>query len=692
MFDGSNTVSATVSSLSIAPASAGTSTGPIANQEEADTDGIQYFIDTNYQPSNSELVLFRTVQHVTIHDIANMQVNPLLDLQRLNGVKCNFRDLSSTSVNNVQDSLAYVIDSSLICAVRKSVFYGLILDESTDISVHKMLAVCIRYVQNGKMATTFLSNIRIQSGTADSIVKAVVALCRSLGLNMKYLVGVGSDGASVMTGRETGVVVRLRNEFSPYLVGIHCLAHRLALASSDAADDVPYVNDFKSHINKLYAYFSTSAVRHSKLEAMHEVMDEPALNLKSSTDIRWLSLNNAIQAIYRTYGSVVNTLAEEGKSTKNALATGLHKYCTTYIFCAFLCLLVDVLNVLTKLCKTLQGRDFLYSYVKPKIALAIGELRGMKEFSGPALKSFQSTCVFLPTEEEPKQAKWQLNPEIGIDLVCTNAMLQKFSSTKLQYLQSLVDNLETRLSAHSESPDGKVLETLSHLTSPPYIITLNADDKKFFVGIVSDWYKGLTVKVEVPSLAAATGTETHEAGNDDNDVKTSKHIPVLTEDGLLTDLNKVQGLVTEYYSTMEACNFLTRILEDHSSDVPNYAAACKLMLCIPVTSVECERAFSLQNRIKTKLRNRLNEQRINVLMKIATGPPTTSFDFATAVRHWRAVTKRRLHFLYRPHKRRGYAQLGQLKKSALRQPRPQQIKRRAIGPPIQPALCKKPKH
>jgi hypothetical protein len=202
MFDGSNTVSATVSSLSIAPASAGTSTGPIANQEEADTDGIQYFIDTNYQPSNSELVLFRTVQHITIHDIANMQVNPLLDLQRLNGVKCNFRDLSSTSVHNVQDSLAYVIDSSLICAVRKSVFYGLILDESTDISVHKMLAVCIRYVQNGKMATTFLSNIRIQSGTADSIVKAVVALCRSLGLNMKYLVGVGSDGASVMTDRE----------------------------------------------------------------------------------------------------------------------------------------------------------------------------------------------------------------------------------------------------------------------------------------------------------------------------------------------------------------------------------------------------------------------------------------------------------------------------------------------------------
>ena len=40
---------------------------------------------------------------------------------------------------------------------------------------------------------------------------------------------------------------------------------------------------------------------------------------------------------------------------------------------------------------------------------------------------------------------------------------------------------------------------------------------------------------------------------------------------------------------------------------------------MPVTSVECERTVSLQNRLKTKLRNRLVEDRVNVLMKLIMG-------------------------------------------------------------------------
>ena len=120
-------------------------------------------------------------------------------------------------------------------------------------------------------------------------------------------------------------------------------------------------------------------------------------------------------------------------------------------------MLVDVLNVLTKLCKTLQTRELLYSYVKPKIAIAFGELSGMKEQSGPALKSFENQCTIAP-RENPIEAKWQLNSGCNIDLSCSGAMLKTFSNIKLQYLQSLVDNLEARLSSQSQSAEAKVLE------------------------------------------------------------------------------------------------------------------------------------------------------------------------------------------------------------------------------------------
>ena len=261
------------------------------------------------------------------------------------------------------------------------------MDESTDIAVHKKLAVCVRYVDDGNMVTKLLTNVKTKSATAASIVSAVRDLCHTFEFHMDKLVGFGSDGASVMTGKGSGVAVRLRRDLPPHLVAV-CLAHRLSLACSAAAGDVRYVADFKSNINKLYAHFSAAANRQAKLEAMYEVLGGPAVKLKSNTDIRWLSLNNAIQAIYRTYRSVVETLNEEAQETKNAKTLGLHSFMTTFMFCTFLCLLVDVLNILTKLCKTMQYRDLLYAYVKPKIALAVGEIKGMKNVSGPLAKGF----------------------------------------------------------------------------------------------------------------------------------------------------------------------------------------------------------------------------------------------------------------------------------------------------------------
>ena len=45
--------------------------------------------------------------------------------------------------------------------------------------------------------------------------------------------GFGSDGASVMTGHDSGVAAVMKCS-NPYLISIHCFAHRLAPTSSQA--------------------------------------------------------------------------------------------------------------------------------------------------------------------------------------------------------------------------------------------------------------------------------------------------------------------------------------------------------------------------------------------------------------------------------------------------------------------------
>ena len=96
-------------------------------------------------------------------------------------------------------------------------------------------------------------------GTAERIEEAIRAYITDKELAFSNLMGFGSDGASVMTGRLTGVGTRLYQS-NPYLVAIHCVAPCLALACSQAGEKVPYGQKFKRALTTLYWFFQASAV------------------------------------------------------------------------------------------------------------------------------------------------------------------------------------------------------------------------------------------------------------------------------------------------------------------------------------------------------------------------------------------------------------------------------------------------
>ena len=85
--------------------------------------------------------------------------------------------------------------------------------------------------------------------------------------------GIGTDGASTMVGCHIGVVVRLKS-ISPCAIGVHCAAHRLNLASSQAGDNVNYVKKFSSILRQLYDFFDNSAVQMAGLEVVQNLLNE----------------------------------------------------------------------------------------------------------------------------------------------------------------------------------------------------------------------------------------------------------------------------------------------------------------------------------------------------------------------------------------------------------------------------------
>ena len=82
--------------------------------------------------------------------------------------------------------------------------------------------------------------------TAEHIEEDIRAYVADKGLALSRLMGFGSDGAAVMTGRLSGVATRLRRS-NPYIIGVHCVAHHLALACSQEGEKVRYVQKFRKH-------------------------------------------------------------------------------------------------------------------------------------------------------------------------------------------------------------------------------------------------------------------------------------------------------------------------------------------------------------------------------------------------------------------------------------------------------------
>ena len=65
------------------------------------------------------------------------------------------------------------------------------------------------------------------------------------------------------------------------------------------------------------------------------------------------------------------------------------------------------------------------------------------------------------------------------------------------------------------------------------------------------------------------------------------------------------------------------------------AKLIEIVLSVPISTSICERGFSAQNVVKTIKRNRLNDESLEGLLRIATnGPPPEKMDHSVAVLGW----------------------------------------------------------
>ena len=124
---------------------------------------------------------------------------------------------------------------------------------------------------------------------------------------------------------------------------MHCVAHRLALAASQASQSIPYLACFKDIFSNLFYFYHNLSVRQSGLTAIQMVLEDPVLRLKQAKDVRWLSHQAAVDALRRSIVAVLTSLDCEAAERNEPTAVELKSFMLQYFFVASLSLFADVL-------------------------------------------------------------------------------------------------------------------------------------------------------------------------------------------------------------------------------------------------------------------------------------------------------------------------------------------------------------
>ena len=336
---------------------------------------------------------------------------------------------SEQIISELLQSLSLVIEERILNEMQSSNFFALMTDESTDIAVMKQLVLVGRYLPTESdtgIQTSYLHIVDLPNGTADTIETAMLRYLSDKTLPVTKLHAFGSDGASVMTGRLTGVGVRLKSH-SPNMIAVHCINHRLALAASNASDSIPYLKQFKSLLQTLFYFYQNSYVLMANLHSIQEILDDPVIKCKQAKDVRWLSHDNAIKALIRSLLSILVSLDREASENGEATAHGLYKFMKCYRFVACAYLLSDVLPHLSCLSRIFQKENVDLSLIQPCLKSTIDAIKKYKHADGPNLSKVDHVLA-----SDLKDFR----------IVPTSAQKQSFkSSIQEVYIQAIVDKL-----------------------------------------------------------------------------------------------------------------------------------------------------------------------------------------------------------------------------------------------------------
>ena len=113
----------------------------------------------------------------------------------------NHAQWTSPSIQNELLEIFADLIIELICKdVRDSGWYGIIIDETSDLSRAEQVSFCLSYIANGSKKEAFVGFHATKTTDGETLYQLVKEVINKLQLELQNIVGECFDGASNMSG------------------------------------------------------------------------------------------------------------------------------------------------------------------------------------------------------------------------------------------------------------------------------------------------------------------------------------------------------------------------------------------------------------------------------------------------------------------------------------------------------------
>ena len=249
-------------------------------------EGIVHGIDVmNLKDFELTKKKFETAYFVAKEELPLSTFSKLLCLEERHGVEMGTAYRNRNYGGKMMDYVSESLSNELKQELSNAHFYSVLTDGSTDASVCEKEAIFAIHFNPSpegsdqvKIVTSYVDLVDLKNANSRGIIEGINNAFEGIGVSnyMEKLVGFGSDGASVNSGKKEGVKTLLQEE-NEWITFGWCVAHRLELALKDSLKGTGFA-DVDEMILNLYYLYKKSPKKLRQLKELVSLYDDFEFN------------------------------------------------------------------------------------------------------------------------------------------------------------------------------------------------------------------------------------------------------------------------------------------------------------------------------------------------------------------------------------------------------------------------------